>query len=183
MPTQSKLDHLSESSTGDWERGRTTSNARSPTQPSVLDAHMAGLTLDHKTPRATTAPQSSAPPASHPAAPSSIASVASAASGGSGGSTSGRSSNLFPRQPREGYGFRPASGASTPVVLRSPPTEPQYSDETEIQQGDVDELDSQFNADVKRALQQPASLAVGANALIPEGGIADAEGLGWPGKC
>lgn len=183
VPNLNNLERLSESSTGDWERGRPAHNARSPTQPSVLDAHMRGMNLN-KTPTAPSASQTSPASTARPGAPSSIASVGS--TGSASGST--RSTNLFPRQAREGYGFRPSSGASTPVVLRSPPVEAQASDEAEVESEPVEsepvttELDSQFNADVKRALQQPASLAVGANALIPEGGIADAEGLGWPGK-
>lgn len=175
VPKINNLDRLSESSTGDWERGRTTHNARSPTQASVLETHMSGLNIN-KTPTAPSASQST--PTPHAAVPSSSASV------GSVGSASGSTrSNLVPRLAREGYGFRPASGTSTPVMLRSPPTEAQPTDDSEVsQEADEPELDSSFNEDVKRALQQPTSLSVGANALIPEGGIADAEGLGWPGE-
>jgi hypothetical protein len=124
--------------------------------------------------KAPAAPSSGA--SARPPAPSSIASVGSA--GSASGSAAARS-NLFPRQQREGYGFRPASGASTPVPLTSPPAGRQDEAEGAEEQNAID---AQFNDDVRRALQQPASLAVGANALIPEGGIADAEGLGWPGE-
>ncbi|CAK9784537.1 GTP cyclohydrolase I [Cutaneotrichosporon oleaginosum] len=169
VPTRQNLDRLSESSTGDWERGRSSQNARSPTQPSTIEAHMKSMSLS----KAAAAPSSGS--ATRPAAPSSIASVGS--TGSASGSAAART-NLFPRQQREGYGFRPASGTSTPVPLTSPPAgevEPEYPEGSA-------ELDAQFNDDVRAALQQPASLAVGANALIPEGGIADAEGLGWPAK-
>lgn len=169
VPTRQNLDRLSESSTGDWERGRSSQNARSPTQPSTLEAHMKSMRLN----KAPAVPSTGA--AVKPPAPSSIASAGSA--GSASGSAAARS-HLFPRQQREGYGFRPASGASTPVPLTSPPA---GEVEPEHEEGSA-EVDAQFNDDVRRALQQPASLAVGANALIPEGGIADAEGLGWPGE-
>lgn len=152
IPHLSGLNQLSDSSTGSWERGRTSGNARSPTNTSVLDAQskLSGMSLSEK-----------------PAGPSSISSTQS-------NQSSSRPSVLHPRKPLEGYGFRPASGASTPTGgLRSPPSGvPPVDDEV---------VEAEFNEEVRRALQEPDQVAP-AESPIPEGGIADEEGLGWPAK-
>jgi GTP cyclohydrolase I len=100
----------------------------------------------------------------------------------------GPSKVIFPRTPREGYGFRPASGASTPALLESEETQETQEEEAEVEL--VEKVkpvqdaaaDKKFNDEVRAALTQPATIGVGRNEVVPAGGIADAEGLGWPGK-
>lgn len=138
IPNLSNLAHL-ESSTGSWERGPSNMNARSPPSTSVLEAQMQAIAVS----ASPVSPTSGAGPSSAPRA-------------------------IFPRTPREGYGFRPQSGASTPALA-----EPEEQDA---------EADKKFNAEVRAALIKPATVPVGADAKIPEGGIADVHGLGWPGE-
>jgi len=146
IPNLNKLVQL-ESSTGAWERGPSNLNARSPPSTSVLEDRMRAISVSTE--------------------------AAGAAAAGPGPSTASASAAapraIFPRTPREGYGFRPSSGASTPQL-----TEPTEQDA---------EADKKFNAEVRAALTKPATIGIGAAAAIPEGGIADAEGLGWPGEC
>jgi GTP cyclohydrolase I len=107
VPNMANLSALSESSTGSWERGRQSANARSPPATSVLDdayAKMRGLDIG----------ASAAAPRAPAAASSSTTKEALRV--------------IYPRTPREGYGFRPASGASTPTGtgahVRSPRSPP-----------------------------------------------------------
>lgn len=152
------LNQLSDSSTGSWERGRTSANARSPPNTNAVlsdaQARMGGLSL-------------AAGASDKPVVPGQSAASASAQS-------ASRPTALYPRKPLEGYGFRPTSGASTPTGgLRSPPSgvPPEEA-----------EADAGFNEQVRLALQpQPEAEAEATGDEVPAG-IADQDGLGWPGE-
>lgn len=178
----SNLSALSESSTGAWERGRQSGNARSP-PASVSPLHkMSELSI------------------------SGNGGASSASSTGSTGSGGRRASQFSHRtglgspetsyHVREGYGFRPASGHSTPTgssqpgpspfIPYFPAAEPARRHSTEEDDEDhrpdgrgVDALREEVKEELRRH-----GLNDGA-ALLPnsEGrGIADEEGLGWPGQ-
>ncbi|WOO81398.1 GTP cyclohydrolase 1 [Vanrija pseudolonga] len=172
VPNMANLSALSESSTGSWERGRQSANARSPPATSVLDdayAKMRGLDIG----TSAAAPRAPAPaPAPAPAAASS--------------STKEAPRVIYPRTPREGYGFRPASGASTPTGtgahVRSPAIAAQVTDDADVEADEEEAAaDANFNDEVRNALKEPVA-APPASAASAGSGIADAEGLGFPAK-
>lgn len=70
---------------------------------------------------------------------------------------------LYPRTPREGYGFRPSSGANTPTKQRE------------------EFLDKNFNDDVRAALSGTGTTSESQPESVSDS-VADAEGLGWPGE-
>lgn len=105
----------------------------------------------------------------------------------------------IPRPQREGYGFRPRSGQTTPAEPESshgpfsPVMKPVKTAST-TREDDDDEDD-----DLKYGYHQPDRISVGdlrqgvkdelsrqgqkESSLVVQGpGIADAEGLGWPGQ-
>lgn len=113
-------------------------------------------------------------------------------------STSSSATHKVPRQQREGYGFRPRSGQTTPAETESAqgPFSPVLNPvkngfTTRREEEDEDE-------DLKYGYHQPDRISVGElrqgvkeelsrqgaqeGSLVVQGpGIADAEGLGWPG--
>lgn len=175
VPNLSNLSRLSESSTGDWERGKPSGNARSPkTTTSVLEqtgAQLNKLSIGDKQPQASAAAA---------ARPSHVQ------TGFVPDASQQRSqSPLHPRLQREGYGFRPASGASTPTGSHANPLSPsvgaQSTDDKELED---EELNAQLNDEVRNALKEPVGVVASTSTsteLLPPGGIADANGLGWPG--
>ncbi|KAK4687047.1 GTP cyclohydrolase IA, partial [Tremellales sp. Uapishka_1] len=144
-PNLSNLSLLSESSVGSWERGRLHGNARSPPTASQMLPSVGDIGGG-----------------SYPTPSNSFTTL-----------TSPPKIELPARQPREGYGFRPASGANTPTANGAMAPE---------------EEDDSFNEQVRNALQNKSRLAASSSRLISQGGIipgqgiADAEGLGWPAK-
>ncbi|TXT13673.1 hypothetical protein VHUM_01040 [Vanrija humicola] len=161
------LSALSESSVGSWERGRQSANARSPPATSVLDdayAKMRGLDIGAS---------AAAPPPS---------ATAAAAAPAAASSSKEAPRVIYPRTPREGYGFRPASGASTPTGtgahLRSPAIAAQTTDDADLEADEAAE-DAKLNDEVRNALKEPVTAPAPA---APAAGIADAEGLGFPAK-
>lgn len=106
----------------------------------------------------------------------SLAQAGASAASSSAAAAGGRHGPLYPRTPIEGYGFRPHSGASTPTGTGSSLGFTQAASETVAQ-----DEDKRLNDEVRAALTAPPQLSVGREAQLPEGGIADAEGLGWPG--
>ncbi|KAL1411090.1 hypothetical protein Q8F55_002040 [Vanrija albida] len=168
VPNMANLSALSEASVGSWERGRQSGNARSPPATSVLDdayAKMRGLDIGAS---------------SSPAAPPATA-AATAAPTASASSKDAHPRVIYPRTPREGYGFRPQSGASTPTGtgahVRSPAIAAQVTDDADVEA----EEDAKLNDEVRNALKEPVA-APPAAAAVPASGIADAEGLGFPAK-
>lgn len=169
VPNLNNLSRLSESSTGDWERGKPSGNARSPkTSTSVLEQTNAKLNdlaigdSPAQAPRAANVQSGFVPePSQHRA-----------------------QSPLHPRLQREGYGFRPASGASTPTgsqIHQSPLVSALPTDDKELED---EEMNTRLNDEVRNALKEPATsiaTTTTSNELLPPGGIADANGLGWPG--
>lgn len=170
VPNLNNLSRLSESSTGDWERGKRSGNARSPkTSTSVLEqtsAQFSKLSVGDKSSQAarpTSVQNGFVPEASQQRS----------------------QSPLHPRLQREGYGFRPASGASTPTGIQANPLSPtvgaQSTDDKEIED---EELNAKLNDEVRNALKEPVSAVASTSQqteVLPPGGIADANGLGWPG--
>ncbi|KAL7424200.1 hypothetical protein Q5752_001786 [Cryptotrichosporon argae] len=179
LATASNLDLLSESSTGAWERGRMHGNARSPPSVSYLSENLESLRVRD----------------SHvPAQPHADGREAPAAPGGPGKIALPRAPS-YPRQPREGYGFRPASGTSTPTgpghfgqlgsAPMSPPQTAEAADEPEGSDAEAareaEATDREMDEEVRRVLRDGAPRVAEAG-LVPGQGIADAEGLGWPAK-
>ncbi|WVR05390.1 hypothetical protein IAU60_002404 [Kwoniella sp. DSM 27419] len=202
------LDLLSESSTGSWERGRMGSNARSPPARASLLAQ--GM----------------------PPAPSDVKSASTTdASGNTGASPSASSAQQQPRpwpadkglskpnpatgrvafppgpaytrQAREGYGFRPASGSTTPTGVSGPThgqpassglTYPfpaasgssrRYEDEDDDDHRPDGQTMEQLRTEVREELEKNGLVEAARGVVESEGdmrGIADAEGLGWPAK-
>ncbi|RSH93940.1 hypothetical protein EHS25_006592 [Saitozyma podzolica] len=205
MPNLSNLSLLSESSTGSWERGRMHGNARSPpTHPSVLSEGK---------PRAGPSSLSQSVEAAG------AAGAAGADAGGSlltpppsttGSNTASRPDKIdlglahashahppfHPRQQREGYGFRPASGTTTPtgaatsaasaagtfpsfpnVALR-----PRSVSTNENNEDETDHLPDGRNMDQLRTEVRDELVKHGMGFDMNGAGIADEEGLGWPAK-
>ncbi|OCF36622.1 GTP cyclohydrolase I [Kwoniella heveanensis CBS 569] len=214
IPTQNlnNLSLLSESSTGSWERGRMHGNARSPpTHPSLLKD---GLPLH--------------PPIAGAAgsAKSTTTTESSGAGAGAGGAytqprpwpaSQGLSSpnpatgrvNFPPgphytRQAKEGYGFRPTSGSSTPTGTGQnqsglnypfPMTSSSTGSSRRLRNDDDDDADHRPDGRTMDDLRSEVRTELEENGLIEaargvvqgqdqaEGrGIADEEGLGWPAK-
>ncbi|WRT67330.1 GTP cyclohydrolase I [Kwoniella shivajii] len=195
------LSLLSESSTGSWERGRMHGNARSPpTQTSTLSAGLPG------------APGSSNP---NPNSTSGSATKPWPANQGlsSPVPSTGRVSFQkqvqppnYARTPREGYGFRPTSGSTTPTHSQASshqsnlayPFPTSGGQQYGYSQRDRDDDDGDHRPDGKtmeelrsevreeldqQGLIEAARGVVATQAGSEEGrGIADEEGLGWPAK-
>jgi GTP cyclohydrolase I len=117
IPTRNldNLSLLSESSTGSWERGRMHGNARSPpTQSNILSGLSprksppgpSSISKVHARGEAVPSP----PPTGRPSQIDISAATAS---------HSGALPLLYARQQREGYGFRPKSGTTTPTGAAS----------------------------------------------------------------
>lgn len=170
VPNLGNLSRLSESSTGSWERGRMAGNARSPPDSSTL---LANLSLNDQ-----------AKPQRSNAAPSRIP------------LGEGRSAQ-YPRQQREGYGFRPRSGHSTPLDEgHQGPFSPILKPVAQAQRTRTEEEEDE---DEKYGYHQPDRISVGelrqgvkeglerregegeGSMVVKSPGIADADGLGWPG--
>lgn len=187
----SNLSLLSESSTGSWERGRMHGNARSPpAHPNMLADKVA---------------EGSPLRASH-----SQMHGGSRSNGQKDRSTVAVSSSgsMRPRQQREGYGFRPASGHTTPngsgtASLFSPfslvnanGSSSRNQTGLNTEREDRDEMDhlpdvrsmDQLREAVRSELTNGADEGIHVQsgtegAGVQEGrGIADEEGLGWPGE-
>lgn len=189
MPNLSNLSLLSESSTGPWERGRMHHNARSPpTQSNMLETKAAeGSPLRPSHPQSKDISPTQRP--NHP-----------------GRMVMPPGSSHY-RQQREGYGFRPASGSSTPSGLYSGSlfspfldVTPNGSSSRSMQNGADDERDGrdemdhlpdvrsmeQLREEVRSELENGLGNGIhvrpGTDGLATQGhGIADEEGLGWPG--
>jgi GTP cyclohydrolase I len=117
----------------------------------------------------------------------------------------GRSGSVtkVPRPQREGYGFRPKSGQTTPAETEpsqgpfSPVLKPAKT--ASRARGEEDDEEDEDD-DLKYGYHQPDRISVGdlrqgvkdelnrqgqaesSNLVIQGPGIADAEGLGWPGQ-
>lgn len=179
VPNLGNLSRLSESSTGSWERGRMAGNARSPPDASTL---LADLSLnDQAKPQRTNAGPNRIP----------LGEARSA---------------QYPRQQREGYGFRPRSGHSTPLeeggqgpfspilkpVSQAQAPAPAQRSRTEEEE-DEDEKYGYHQPDrisvgelrqgVKEGLQRRQETEGEGSMVVKTPGIADADGLGWPGMC
>lgn len=111
----------------------------------------------------------------------------------------------IPRPQREGYGFRPKSGQTTPAEPESsqgpfsPVLNPVNPTKTSARPR-IDDEDEDEDEDLKYGYHQPDRISVGdlrqgvkdelvrqdkkgSTSLVVQGpGIADAEGLGWPGQ-
>lgn len=127
-------------------------NARSPPTTSVLESKMQGISVSETKTQSAQA-QAQAQPAPRV---------------------------IYPRTPRDGYGFRPQSGTCTPT-LREPEDEKHEEEKEEVAEAaevEVDgEADKKFNDEVRAALTQPAA----STSMALTESVADAEGLGWPG--
>ena len=103
----------------------------------------------------------------------------------------------YPRQQREGYGFRPRSGHSTPLEESAQgPFSPILKPVTQAQRARRDEEEDE---DEKYGYHQPDRISMGelrqgvkeglersdegegSTMVVKTPGIADADGLGWPG--
>lgn len=174
-PNLGNLSRLSESSTGSWERGRMSGNARSP--PNTTSApSLANLSLR----------DDGSKPSLGLARPSHTSSGERSSS-----------TTKVPRQQREGYGFRPRSGQTTPGDTESShgPFSPVLNP---VVKNGFTAKDDEDDEDLKYGYHQPDRISVGElrqgvkeelsklgnqeGSLVVQGpGIADADGLGWPG--
>lgn len=112
----------------------------------------------------------------------------------------GRSAQ-YPRQQREGYGFRPRSGHSTPLEesgqgpfspLLKPVTQASRARRDEEEEADDDEKYGYHQPDrisvgelrqgVREGLQRSEEGEGEGSMVVKTAGIADADGLGWPGS-
>ncbi|WVQ98928.1 GTP cyclohydrolase I [Kwoniella sp. CBS 9459] len=218
IPAQNlnNLSILSESSTGSWERGRMHGNARSPpTHPSLLKE---GLPLH--------------PPAGKAKLPESAttSTTDSSSVGGAAGASYSQprpwpaSQELsrpnpstgrvnFPpgpqysRQAKEGYGFRPTSGSSTPTGTHQSHGGLNYpfpmigssatGSSRRTRNDDDDDADhrpdgrtmDELRSEVRGELEENGLIEAARGVVQGQGqeqaegrGIADEEGLGWPAK-
>ncbi|ORX33740.1 hypothetical protein BD324DRAFT_683933 [Kockovaella imperatae] len=209
-PNLQALSNLSESSTGSWERGHISSNARSPPRHSMLLVDHPPENRDGAADSSASSPSSrvEGPPfngESSTRQPNLSLSNLSLDSRARSGPASGPSaqSPLYPRQPRDGYGFRPPSGASTPTGTGSSSnfspfvpvsvTSIRYDDDDMDHMPDGRGIDS-LREEVKTELvrnglvdEQEAGTSGplvqrGTEGLSGRSGIADEEGLGWAAK-
>lgn len=202
-PNLDNLSILSESSTGSWERGRMHGNARSPpTQSNILS----GMSPRKSPPGPSALSKVHAHGASIPSPPLS----ARPSQLDIGAPASNAFSPLYARQQREGYGFRPKSGTTTPTGATSAsgngnnsiggigapnqffpiPGVPHFPAVGNRKQRDEDDFDhhptqtmDELRQDIRDELVPRQSSSQEANEDHAEGsGIADEEGLGWPGE-
>lgn len=202
------LSLLSESSTGSWERGRMAGNARSPPTNSILaDSLAAGV--------APVAAGVNVVEGGNDLSPSSGAK--SLRSGGAypqpqrpwpadkglsrpnpaTGRVSFPSVPQYARQAREGYGFRPRSGQTTPTTGAEAsltyPFPSTSSSRVPRPKEDDDDLDhrpdgksmDELRDEVREELDKQGLVQAAKGVVEPHmgiSGIADEEGLGWPGK-
>lgn len=176
-PNLGNLSRLSESSTGSWERGRMSGNARSPPEQSNAPS-LASLSLNDPTSR---------PSLGLPRPPASDRSASSS------GTTK------LARPQREGYGFRPRSGQTTPAETESshgpfsPVLNPVKNGFTSRREEEDEDEDLKYGyhqpdrisvGDLRQGVKEELSRQGGQEgSLVIQGpGIADAEGLGWPGQ-
>ena len=187
-PNLDALLTLSESSTGAWERGAISNNARSPPTYSSI--------LSDPSKFANTKPiRPSSTSASGPAASSSGTSGIASSSRGHLPNGSTNTSPFSPRQPRDGYGFRPPSGQLTPTGAGSSGSSPfiptsgrANDDDDEDHRPDGRNMDS-LRQEVREELSKndlmgdeiSVEVQRGTEGLSIHGGIADEEGLGWAG--
>ena len=194
-PNLRALSHLSESSTGSWERGHISNNARSPpSHPAVLsEAGPSSTQSSPAKPRSTRPSEKSGLP---------IASMSLGSKPPNG--LSSHASPFYPRQPREGYGFRPPSGQSTPTGTASSSTfspflpvsagNVRYDDDDMDHMPDgrgMDNLREEVRSELVRnglvesedgETESGVVVQRGTEGLSNHGGIADEEGLGWAGQ-
>ncbi|WVQ71871.1 GTP cyclohydrolase I [Cryptococcus sp. DSM 104548] len=196
IPSQNRnnLDLLSESSTGSWERGRMANNARSPPTRSAHLSESLGAT--------SAAPGESGNPRPWPE--DKKLSRPNPATGRQAFPTAPH----YPRQPREGYGFRPASGQTTPTNPAAgsanypfPSTSRAGTSLNARQEEDDDDMDhrpdgktmAELQGEIREELVKDGldhdSLVNAAKGIVGTGGssgyiagIADEHGLGWPAK-
>ena len=177
-PNLHALSTLSESSTGHWERGSVSNNARSPpTRQSIL---IDAVSTDKKPTHHS--PDTSSPPLAGTSRPSS--------------SLAHPASPFHPRQAREGYGFRPPSGQSTPTGSASATgfspfvsvSASSYVNEEETDHRpdgrSMDSLREEVRGElVKNGLTEVDTVEIqrGTEGLSVHSGIADEQGLGWAG--
>ncbi|ODO10924.1 GTP cyclohydrolase I [Cryptococcus amylolentus CBS 6273] len=197
IPTQNRnnLDLLSESSTGSWERGRMANNARSPPTGS---AHLPESLASASSP----APAEGGAPRPWPE--DKKLSRPNPATGRQAFPTAPH----YPRQPREGYGFRPASGQTTPTNPAAgsgnypfPSTSRAGAGLNAREEEDDDDMDhrpdgktmAELQGEIREELVKDGldhdSLVNAAKSVVSTGGssgyiagIADEHGLGWPAK-
>lgn len=176
VPNLGNLSKLSESSTGSWERGRMAGNARSPPD-TTTGPSLSNLSLNDSPRQSLGLPR---PPIADRT-----------------GSVS-----KIPRPQREGYGFRPKSGQTTPAEPESSqgPFSPVLKPVKTASRPRNDEEDDEDDDDLRFGYHQPDRISVGdlrqgvkeelsrqgqkgSGSLVVQGpGIADADGLGWPGQ-
>lgn len=211
-PNFDNLSALSESSTGSWEKGRLLNSTRSPTSgnmplPDLAKSRLSQsegiMNIDNDTSQQQQS--SSLSVNAEPIRPNHINLPLAP---------------IYPRQQREGYGFRPTSGQTTPTI--PPPMTGSSSSQLQLHQPGSSSSSAQFgsastnarararqqrgdddgeNEDEERDArddydhmpdgQSMEALREGIKGeLIKSGivgtssgqGIADEEGLGWPGK-
>ncbi|KAK6903147.1 GTP cyclohydrolase I [Kwoniella mangroviensis CBS 10435] len=186
------LSLLSESSTGSWERGRMHGNARSPpTHTSSLEAGLPGASGSSSAEGGLNKPWPANQGLSKP------------------DPATGRvkfqpQSNIphYSRTPREGYGFRPTSGSTTPTTSASASASgslaypfPSIHRSTRDDEDDMDHRTDgrsmdELRTEVRDELDKNGLLIQAARGVVKdvagnegeERGIADEEGLGWPAK-
>ncbi|OWZ65307.1 GTP cyclohydrolase I [Cryptococcus neoformans] len=202
------LSLLSESSTGSWERGRMAGNARSPPTNSILAESLA----------AGIAPVAAGVNVVEGGNDSSASSGAKGLRAGGAypqpqrpwpadkglsrpnpatGRVSFPSAPQYTRQAREGYGFRPKSGQTTPTTGAEAsltyPFPSTSSSRVPRPREDDDDLDyrpdgksmDQLRGEVREELDKQGLVQAAKGVVEPHmgiSGIADEEGLGWPAK-
>ncbi|WWD16121.1 GTP cyclohydrolase I [Kwoniella shandongensis] len=214
----SNLSLLSQSSTGSWERGRMHGNARSPpaVQTSLLSEGK--LPIYHEGEQQQLQQQSSSDAGAGAPRPWPADQSLSKPNPATGRQTfqpqpqpQAPSAPSHPRTPREGYGFRPSSGQSTPnssSVLGGglaypfpngssagfvPAIASASGPSRRITHNDRDDDDGDHRPDGRtmESLRAEVREELDRNGLIEaargvveagNGGIADEEGLGWPAK-
>ncbi|KAK8869615.1 GTP cyclohydrolase I [Kwoniella newhampshirensis] len=187
----SNLSLLSQSSTGSWERGRMHGNARSP------PAHPSSILSDGNSFAAANAAQAGSSEGGGPR-PWPVDQSLSEPNPSTGRQTfQPPPAPSYPRTPREGYGFRPSSGQSTPNSTSAAPSLsypfPNGGSSRRLTSRDDDEDEGDhrpdgrtmesLRAEVREELDRNG-LIEAARGVVEAGneGIADAEGLGWPAK-
>ncbi|WWC89758.1 GTP cyclohydrolase I [Kwoniella dendrophila CBS 6074] len=207
------LSLLSESSTGSWERGRMIGNARSPpNSKSILD-NPNGLPNPNQNQNQSSSISGGSTDKSNLNKPWPANQELSKPEPSTGRVKFQPSNDIphYTRQAREGYGFRPTSGSTTPTIQQSssssassssqqlnypfpnvqrPKTQHTVDDDDEDHRPDgksMDQLRSEVRDELEKnglALHQAARGVVSdvAGENGEERGIADEEGLGWPAK-
>ncbi|KAI9637925.1 putative GTP cyclohydrolase I [Dioszegia hungarica] len=184
-PNFDNLSALSESSTGSWEKGRLLgSSAPKGSSPLTGTDSTSGV-----------GSQSVKAPYAQPGASAQVEAQETPSSGSASGSMAFTEpirpnhinlpmAPIYPRQQREGYGFRPTSGQTTPSASATASASASGSSSQLADEEDGrDDYDHMPDGQSMDALREGIKGELVKAGIVGSGqGIADEEGLGWPAK-